>query len=110
MKGMRNMKALLSVDELVIHMKEKGITFNEITEDEAKEFLTKNNYYMKLASYRANYVKCDTGKRTGKYCKLDFAYLKELSTIDMYLRYKIMDICLDIEHAIKVKLLNEKFC
>ena len=104
---MRNMKALLSVDELVIHMKEKGITFNEITEDEAKEFLTKNNYYMKLASYRSNYVKCDTGKRTGKYCKLDFAYLKELSTIDMYLRYKIMDICLDIEHAIKVKLLNE---
>lgn len=56
----RNMKVLLLVDELVLHMKEKGITFNEITEDEARAFLTKNNYYMKLASYRANYAKCDT--------------------------------------------------
>ena len=101
------MKSLLTVDELVVHMKEKGITFNEIAEEDAKIFLAKNNYYMKLASYRSNYSKCDAGKRIGKYSKLDFAYLKELSTIDMYLRYKIMNMCLDIEHAIKVKLLKK---
>lgn len=100
------MKRLLSVDELVDHMKEKGITFNETTEDEAKQFLTQNNYYMKLASYRLNYEKCVSGKRAGQYKKLDFAYLKELSTIDMYLRYMIMEMCLDIEYAIKVKLID----
>jgi abortive infection bacteriophage resistance protein len=101
------MKTILSVDEQINHMKSKGITFNEITEIEAKEFLTEHNYYMKLAAYRANYEKCDAGRRAGEYKKLDFAYLKELSTIDMHLRYKIIDMCLDIEHAIKVKLVND---
>lgn len=100
------MKMMLSVDELIEHMKIKGITFNEVSEEDAKEFLQKNNYYMKLASYRANYQKCVSGKREGQYQKLDFGYLKELSTIDMHLRYIIIEMCLDIEHAIKVKLLE----
>lgn len=101
------LKKLLSVDELIEHMKSKGITFHEVSENDAKEFLQKNNYYMKLAAYRANYEKCPTGKRAGQYKKLDFGYLKELSVIDMHLRYIIIDMCLDIEHAIKVKLIND---
>lgn len=101
------MKELLSIEELIDHMKSKGITFNEVAESDAKKFLQENNYYMKLAAYRANYEKCPTGKREGKYKKLDFGYLKELSTIDMYLRYIIIDMCLDIEHAIKVKLISD---
>ena len=100
------MKQLLSIDELIQHMKNRGITFNEISENDAKQFLQNNNYYMKLAEYRANYDKCDTGKRQGQYKKLDFGYLKELSTIDMYLRYIVMDMCLDIEHVIKVRLIK----
>lgn len=88
-------------------MKNKGITFNEVSESDAKDFLQKNNYYMKLAAYRSNYEKCTEGKRVGQYKKLDFGYLKELSTLDMYLRYIIMDMCLDIEHAIKVKLISD---
>ena len=87
-------------------MKNRGITFNEISENDAKQFLQNNNYYMKLAAYRANYDKCDTGKRQGQYKKLDFGYLKDLSTIDMYLRYIVMDMCLDIEHVIKVRLIK----
>ena len=62
---------------------------------------------MKLASYRANYVKCQSGVREGQYQNLDFAYLKELSTLDMYLRYMIMEMALDIEHAIKVKIIRD---
>lgn len=100
------MKQLLSIDELIQHMKNRGITFNEISENDAKQFLQNNNYYMKLAAYRANYDKCDTCKRQGQYKKLDFGYLKELSTIDMYLRYIVMDMCLDIEHVIKVRLIK----
>lgn len=88
-------------------MKYKGIKFKEISEEEAKIFLNNNNYYMKLASYRANYVKCQSGEREGKYQNLDFAYLKELSTLDMYLRYMIMEMALDIEHAIKVKIIRD---
>ena len=96
------MKLKLNIDEQIAHMKEKGITFScGVSEDDAKDFLINNNYYMKLASYRNNYAKHD-----GKYVNLDFAYLKELSTLDMHLRYIIIDMCLDIEHFIKVKPLE----
>lgn len=107
MKRVNATKELFSIDEQIEHMKNKGITFDEISEDDAKEFLRKNNYYMKCASYRSNYEKCESGKREGQYKKLDFAYLRELSTIDMHLRYLIIEMCLDIEHAIKVKLIDE---
>lgn len=93
---------MLSTDELIEHMKEKGITFKIVSESNAKEFLKQNNYYMKLAAYRTNY-----GKINDKYKNLDFAYLQDLSIIDMRLRYIIIDMCLDIEHYIKLTLLNK---
>lgn len=99
------MKPLLTTDQLIAHMKSKGITFNIISEHDAKVFLMENNYYMKLASYRKNYPKYLTGSKIGQYINLDFAYLKELSTIDMYLRYLIIHMCLDLEHALKVSLI-----
>lgn len=101
------MKLLLNTDEMIEHMKGKGIKFNLISEDDAKNFLTESNYYMKLASYRKNYSTYDeNSKKKGQYINLEFAYLKELSTIDMHLRYIIMEMCLDIEHYLKVKLLQ----
>ncbi len=100
------MKQLLTTDQLIAHMKGKGITFNIISESDAKSFLTENNYYLKLASYRTNYAKYTSGSKTGQYINLDFAYLKELSTIDMHLRYLIIQMCLDIEHYLKVSLLS----
>lgn len=106
---MRTMKAMKSTDELVGHMKDKGIKFDIVSEDEAKAFLENRNYYFKLSAYRTNYPKCglDAGKgRAGQYQNLDFAYLQELSSIDKYLRYYVMEMCLDIEHAIKVRLVD----
>ena len=99
------MKSLLTAEQLIDHMKSKGITFNIISENDAKIFLQKNNYYMKLASYRENYPKYLTGNKIGQYINLDFAYLRELSTIDMHLRYLIIQMCLDLEHALKVSLI-----
>lgn len=98
------MKPMLSTKELIEHMKEKGITFRETSEKEAMDFLENNNYYMKLAAYRANYEKCVEGKRKGMYQNLDFAYLQELSRLDMHLRHLVLEMCLDIEHAIKFGL------
>lgn len=98
------MKVLKSSDELVSHMKIKGIKFDIVKEENAKIFLQNNNYYMKLASYRANY---DKRRSTGEYINLDFAYLQELSTLDMHLRYLILQMCLDIEHALKTRLLKD---
>ena len=42
-----------------------------------------------------------------RYINLDFAYLVELSTLDMYIREHIIRMCLDIEHCLKVKLLSD---
>lgn len=100
------LKPLLSSEELINHMELKGIRFNIDNKEVAKEFLENHNYYLKLASYRANYKKHNVGKNTGKYINLEFAYLRELSNIDRYLRYIIMQMSLDIEHFLKVKLLQ----
>lgn len=101
------MKILKTSAELISHMKTKGIKFDIVSEENAEKFLQNNNYYMKLASYRENYDKIVTGTRCGEYINLDFAYLQELSTIDMHLRYLILQMCLDIEHALKIVLLRD---
>ncbi len=88
-------------------MKQKGIKFNVMDEDAAKEYLINNNYYMKLGSYRFNYQKYSNGNCKGQYINLEFAYLKELAIIDMHLRYIIVEMCLSIEHFLKLRLLNE---
>lgn len=87
-------------------MKVNGIKFNEVKEDAAKHFLNEHNYYFKLSAYRKNYEKKIDEDGSEKYQSLDFAYLQELSTIDMHLRYEIIKMCLDIEHALKVNLIQ----
>ncbi len=101
-------KPKLSAEELIAKMKnEKGITFNYISEENAVEFLKGKNNYYRLAAYRKNYDKRLNGKNKGSYIDLDFAYLVDLSIIDMHLRNMIIQMCLDIEHDLKVQLLND---
>lgn len=101
-------KPKLSAEELIAKMKkEKGITFNYIGEESAIEFLKRKNNYYRLAAYRKNYDKRLNGENKGTYINLDFAYLVDLSVIDMHLRNMIIQMCLDIEHDLKVQLLND---
>ncbi|BAK94218.1 hypothetical protein TEH_08910 [Tetragenococcus halophilus NBRC 12172] len=91
----------LSVDDQISYMKYKGITFNYISENEAKKYLSQNTYYYKVTSFRKN-----ISKKEGKYVSLDFGLLNDLATIDMYLRYILIKINLDIEHSLKALLIN----
>lgn len=100
------LKPMLGVDGLIAHSKEKGITFEIISEDEAKDYLGRNNNYFKLSSYRKNYTKFPAGPRKGQYRDLDFAYLIELARIDVEVRHILLKMCLDIEHFLKVSLIN----
>jgi len=101
-------KSKLSIDEQISYMKNiKGISFNIIDEEMAKTFLVNNNYYFKLKAYAKNYDKYMSGVNNGKYLNLEFAFLQELSTIDMHLRKFIIKITLDIEHFLKTKLLRD---
>lgn len=98
---------LLTLNEQIVHLKERGITFDTYSETDAKHFLKEHTYFTKLTAYRKNYSKRAAGEFAGHYVNLDFGYLVELSTIDMHLRYLIMELCLDIEHSLKVALLND---
>lgn len=101
-------KPKLSAEQLVAKMKnEKGITFEHMSEEDAVDFLKRKNNYYRLAAYRKNYDKRLNGENKGTYIGLDFAYLVDLSIIDMYLRNMIFQMCLDVEHDLKVQLLND---
>lgn len=101
-------KPKLTAQQLVYKMRdEKGIRFKYTSESDAEVYLAKVNNYLRTAAYRKNYQKNLKGCNKGKYIDLDFAYLQELSTIDMHFRFIISKMCLDIEHALKVSLLND---
>lgn len=101
-------KPKLSAEELVSKMKnEKGITFDYMSEDDAINFLKNKNNYYRLAAYRKNYDKRIAGEKKGTYIGLDFAYLVDLSIIDMRLRRLLFNMCSDVEHDLKVQLLND---
>ncbi len=98
----------LNIDEQVSHMRDyKGIQFNIVSEDSARLFLMSNNYYFKIKSFAKNYDKYATGDNKGKYIALEFAYLQDISTLDMHLRKFIIKASLDLEHFLKLKLLND---
>ncbi|MCI6830514.1 MAG: Abi family protein [Clostridiales bacterium] len=100
-------KPMLSVDEQIKRLMNNGIQFEKISIEGAKRYLSNNNNYFKLTSYRKNFIKDQCGRRAGKYIDLDFAYLKDLAIIDMRLRYLLLEMALDIEHYAKLKLLHE---
>lgn len=102
-----NNKPKKSTQELIENMKSKGITFDVEGEERAAEYLKERNNYFRIASYRKNYDKRRFGANEGKYINLDFAYLSELAKIDMYLRFLIIKMCLDIEHFLKVQMLTD---
>ncbi len=100
-------KEKLSIDEQIQHMESKGIRFTIVDKESAKVFLRNNTYYFKIKAYAKNFEKYKNGYNKGKYVNLEFAYLKDLSTLDMYFRKFIINMSLDIEHFLKVKLLND---
>lgn len=100
-------KRKLSIEEQIADLKEKNIKFDIYSEEEAKKFLRYNNYFFKLKSYAHNYDKYSKVELNHKYLNLDFAYLVELSTLDMYLRRVIVGLYLDIEHVLKTRLMYD---
>lgn len=92
----------LTIPGQIDHMKGQGISFSIIGEHEASEYLSKNNNYFKLRAYRKNYNK----NGNDKYVGLEFAYLKDIAIIDMRLRYCLLEMCLDVEHMIRVNIIK----
>ncbi len=102
---MGKINILETPENLIERMKKKNIKFNIMTEENAIHFLEHNTYYKKITSYESNFhYSIKEGKKI--YSNLDFAYLVELSRIDMEFRFIVIQMCLNIEHALKVKAIN----
>ncbi|SEV83120.1 Abi family protein [[Clostridium] fimetarium] len=99
-------RPILDLDGQIEHLKDKGIKFEIMKADEAKNYLKENNNYFKLRAYRKNFSKHPDGVNKDKYIDLDFAMLKDLAIIDMEIRYVLVHLALNIEHYAKVKLLR----
>ena len=94
----------LTVPEIIDYMKSEGITFNLVSEEDAADFLRKHNYFFRIKSYADNF---EFKQKTGKYVGLDFGQLQELSTVDMYLRKLLFKMTVDVEHCLKVRVVND---
>lgn len=97
-------KLKLTVEEQLQDMVDKNIQFELYSKEDATKFLKYNNYYFKLKSYARNY---SINPKTKNYYNLDFAYLVELSKLDIYIRKIILELSLDVEHYLKVRLMND---
>ncbi|UTW68438.1 Abi family protein [Anaerobacillus sp. HL2] len=103
-KAIRNsIKEKLSFDEMIEHLVQKNVKFELISKEEAIDILRTSNYFIKLLAYRKNFEK----NKYDKYVNLDFKLLQDIATIDMRLRYVVLQMCLDIEHTIKTKILTD---
>lgn len=100
------LKPQLTVEQQIQHLEAKGIKFTIFSKDAATKYLTENNNYFKLTSYRKSFAKHPDGKLINQYIDLDFELLKDLAIIDMRIRYSLLHMALDIEHFSKVRLLK----
>ncbi len=96
------MKNKITIDDQISHMKSKGIKFNIMSEDDAKNFLSQNTYYFKFKSYGKAFE-----RNKGTFVNLDFAYIVELSKLDAHLRSFIIQLSLDTEHLLKAELIKD---
>lgn len=97
-------KGKLTINEIIENIKSKGITFNHISEESAKDYLLTHTYYFKLKAYAKNYKKNPT---RNKYIQLDFSYLQDLARLDMYFRELIFKMTVDVEYLVKVQIMTE---
>lgn len=97
------LKSKLSFDQMIQHLEQKNVKFHLISKSEAKNLLQNSNYFYKITAYRKNFEK----NKHQKYVNLDFKLLQDLATIDMRLRYLVLQMSLDIEHMIKTKILTD---
>lgn len=97
---------MMKITEMVPYLKAKNIKFIECSEDNAERYLKENNNYYNITAYKNNFTKYPCGELAGKYIDLDFAYLKDLSIIDYRTRIVLFKMIIDIEHYLKIRILN----
>ena len=104
-EGTVPLKPMLTPEEQVAALEDKGITFKRCSEEEAIRALTERNTYLHLTSYRKLFQKHTDGPDAGKYVNLDFADLLDLDELDSELRGAMLAAAYDVERLVKTKLI-----
>lgn len=97
------MKQRATLDEQIGTLVSHGITFDKMSKERARRFLSNNTYFFKIKSYENNYRKISDGTGGYVYDNLDFGYLVELSLIDFSLSRLVWSMCSAVEHSVKVR-------
>ena len=105
-EDMRARKPMLAAEQLVEHLKSRGVTFELCSETDAVAYLSDANNYLRVAAYRKLYFRQVDGGNPGAYVNLDFEDLVELSAIDRRLREALLSATIDVEHFAKMRLLR----
>ena len=101
-------KPILTIEQQIEHLKQKGVAFELCSEEEAADYLRDKCNFFKLASYRKLFSKYEGGPRDGRYVDLDFGQLRLLAALDQELRHALLGMTLDIEHFQKATLLRRE--
>ena len=73
-------KPWLSSREQVVQLKQKGVSFQLMSEADAQSYLSENNTYFRIRSYRTNFAKHASGayaarrQRSSKRLRAQHAY------------------------------------
>src|SRR5574344_3067960 len=102
----RNLRPMMKVSEMVPYLKQKNIKFVYCSEEEAEKHLRESNNYYNITAYKNDFEKYPCGDLKGQYLDLDFAYLKDISVIDYRVRIVLFKMIIDIEHYLKIRILN----
>lgn len=102
-----SLRPMMNILEMVPYLKEKNIKFEIVSELEAEKYLRYNNNYYNVTAYKHNFERYFIdGKFVDKFIDLDFAYLKDLAIIDHRSRLVLFKMIIDIEHYLKIRILN----
>lgn len=99
-------KEIKTAEELVDHMKGKGISFSRLGERSAAQYLKEKNNYFRVGSFRKLFQKSKTGESGERYISLDFDDLVQLSYVDQALRSTLRAMAMDVEHYEKVAIID----
>ena len=98
------LEKMLTIPEMIQHLIEKNIKFEFYSVADAMKYLSDNNSYENVTSYKNNFPVHQCGELKGKYIDLDFAYLIDLAIIDYRLRLLLFNMTTSIEHYLKLKI------
>lgn len=104
--GTMKERPLINTAQQVEHLKNRGVRFELISEQDAENFLRESNFFFKVKAFAKCFSRYTNpaSERFDSYINLDFAYLVELTKLDHHLRESVLSLTLDIEHYMKVDL------